>query len=109
MFKTFGMDDDLSILAWGFESILNPASKSIVVTFSSFVKMLCDLTKGRIPPDAEISSVFLSNVWAYAMLEVHSERFSSKENKPLIQVRYEGGELKVIEESKTETETIAAL
>lgn len=101
-FRALGMDAVNNWIGFEYTSLIAPEAKAFYLKITDLKIILKEILRDRVPTDIEISAIYLSGYFTYMMIEISSHRFPEVpiDTLPLIQVRYEGKELIISDQSK---------
>lgn len=107
IFHALGVDAKENFVTLEFHSILSPGANALFLKMDELSAILKDVLRHHLPTDAQVTSIYLSGVWAHMMIVVASDRFPELklDVMPMIQVRYEGGQLYISNQSQPENDT----
>lgn len=99
---TFESDAREHTLLLNFFSAKEPMVNALLLRKQEIDSIFKQMLGKFLPADFEISGLLVSGLWAWVKLEVRSERFKDVPlgREPNIDVRYEGGELKIYDQTQ---------
>lgn len=91
-------------LIFDFHSRQAPEVKAIRISFQELRDMMKSILKDKLPADAVMTGFYRSDLFAYVLIEMSSHKFPQVDEgcQPFIQVRYEGRQLIISDQSKNE-------
>mgnify|MGYP001570890292 CR=1 FL=1 len=99
---TFESDAREHTLLLNFFSTKEPMVNALLLRENEIHSIFKQMLGKYLPTDFEVSGLLVSGLWAWVKLEVRSERFKDvlQGKEPNIDVRYEGGELKIYDQTQ---------